>query len=64
MPFDDTNYRQPQDFTPSPRPAPRMSKREELLLLISAFVLALAGLLLPISAGALVDLAHVVQRQG
>ncbi len=56
MPFDAT------DFDPDPRPAPPPKRNvvKERVLCGLAVALALILLVLPISAGALVDVAHYV----
>ncbi len=60
MPFDDTNWRPPE--TPKPS-KPRVSKRDELVLLVLMCALAFALLVLPISLGALGDLIRYLTRR-
>jgi len=56
MPFDATDF----DPDPKPAPPPKRNVVKERVLCGLAMVLALILLVLPISAGALVDMAHYV----
>jgi hypothetical protein len=56
MPFDATDF----DPAPKPMPAPKRNLVKERVLCGLAMMLALFLLVLPISAGALVDMARYV----
>jgi len=56
MPFDATDF----NSDPKPAPPPKRNLVKERVLCGLAMVLALILLVLPISAGALVDVAHYV----
>lgn len=55
MPFDDTNYRDPTPESP-PKIGRQISKRGETILLNLLLLLAIAALVLPISAGSFSDI--------
>jgi hypothetical protein len=59
VPFDDTNYREPQ-MEPLRRRPPSLTRRDEAILLAAIFLGLGVALLLPISAGSLADLAAAI----
>ena len=60
MPFDDTNYKSPFDPAPPP-PSKRLSKREEALVLIICMAVAVALIVLPVSAAAFGDIVRYLE---
>ena len=62
MPFDDTNYKSVPDPAPPP-PSKRLSRREEAFVLIVCMAVAVALIVLPVSAAAFGDIVHYLQHR-
>ena len=59
--FDDTDYQDPPLEPPPPPPTgPRLSKRDETILVVILTVCAFSALLLPISAGGFADVVRAL----
>ena len=56
MPFDSTSW------NPEPKPPEKPARNGETVLLYGAFVIAVLLMLMPISAGALIDLWRYLAR--
>ena len=62
MPFDDTNYKSPLDPAPPP-PSKRLSRRDEAFVLIVCLAVAVALIVLPVSAAAFGDIVRYLQHR-